>query len=59
MSTTTDNKVPATTPTTDKADSKVTPPKAKDAVGKPDKAEKKTGDQASYLPIRHWHPYSL
>jgi hypothetical protein len=51
MSTTTDTKAPATTTATDKADSKVTPLKAKDPAVKPDKAEKKTGDQASYLAI--------
>ena len=57
MSTTTDNKVPATTTATDKVDSKVTPIKAKDLGPKPDKAEKpeklekKTGDQASYLAV--------
>lgn len=51
MSTTTDIKVPATMPTTDKADSKVTLLKAKDPVVKPEKADKKAGDQASYLAI--------
>ena len=51
MTTTTDTKVPATTPTTDKGDVKVTPIKAKDPVAKSDKPEKKTGDQASYLAI--------
>lgn len=51
MSTSTENKVPATTTTTDKVDSKVTPIKAKDPIAKPDKVEKKTGDQASYLAV--------